>query len=59
MTQQPQMKNRWAGQAEISPSPGNQPIFFFDGDFWTWGLVEQRAQLNRAIATHLAKHPAR
>ncbi len=39
-------------------SLANQPVFFFDGDFRTWGQVEQRAQLNRAFAAHLANHPA-
>ena len=28
---------------------GSQPIFFFDGDFRTWGQVQQRSQLNAAL----------
>ena len=36
---------------------GSAPVFFFDGDFRTWNQVEQRAQLNRAIATLIARNP--
>ena len=58
MTQQIQKTHRWAetvlqGRAS-TPHPANQPIFFFDGEFRTWGQVEQRAQLNRAIAAHIS-----
>ena len=41
-----------AGAAGVNPGP--EPVFFFDGDFRTWAQVQQRAQLNRAIATQLA-----
>ncbi len=54
MTQQIQKTHRWTervlqGRAS-TPHPASQPIFFFDGEFRTWGQVERRAQLNRAIA---------
>lgn len=42
-----------------APAPGDQPIFFFDGDFRTWAQVERRARLNRAIADHVANHRSR
>ena len=32
---------------------GSQPVFFFDGEFRTRQQLEQRAQLNRAIAAHI------
>ena len=28
----------------------SEPVFFFDGDFRTWGQVQFRAQLNLALA---------
>lgn len=38
--------------------PGRvQPIFFYDGEFRTWGQVEQRARLNTAIRKYLSSHP--
>ena len=63
MTQQIQKTHRWAetvlqGRAS-TPNPANQPIFFFDGEFRTWGQVEQRAQLNRAIAAHISSSQLR
>ena len=32
---------------------GKRPVFFFDGDFRTQQQLEQRAQLNRAIAAYI------
>ena len=55
MTHQIQMPNGWVGPWK-NLDPGIEPVFFFDGGFRTWGQVEQRAQLNKAIATHIAKH---
>ena len=59
MTQQIQKSHRWAEQIdrrEAAPErPAGQPIFFFDGDFRTWGQVQQRAQLNLAFAARLGK----
>ena len=37
-------------------TPAQQPVYFFDGDFRTWGQVVQRAQVNIGIAAYLAKH---
>ena len=57
-----QTANGWAGQlrqAETVLNPSSEPVFFFDGDFRTWAQVEKRAQLNRAIAAHIAEHPQR
>ena len=34
-----------------------QPIFFFDGEFRTWGQVEQRAKLNAAIERYISSRP--
>ena len=48
-----------AGPRASAPNAANQPIFFFDGDFRTWGQVEQRAQLNRAIAAHVSSSQLR
>ncbi len=63
MTQQNQKTHRWAERARqgraSTPNPANQPIFFFDGEFRTWGRVEQRAQLNRAIAAHISSSQLR
>ncbi|MCI0437906.1 MAG: hypothetical protein L0177_02105 [Chloroflexi bacterium] len=46
----------WAGQRIV---PSSEPIFFFDGDFRTWGQVEQRARLNSAIASYIARRSMR
>ncbi len=58
MTQQIQKTHRWTERVRqgnpLTPNPANQPIFFFDGEFRTSGQVEQRAQLNRAIAAHIS-----
>ena len=63
MTQQIQKTHRWAEtvlQGRTStPNAANQPIFFFDGDFRTWGQMEQRAQLNRAIAAQISSSQLR
>ena len=63
MTQQNQKTHRWAETVRqgrgSTPNPGNQPIFFFDGEFRTWGQVEQRAQLNRAIGAHTSSSQLR
>ena len=63
MTQQIQKTHRWTervlqGRAS-TPDAANQPIFFFDGEFRTWGQVEQRAQLNRVIAAHISSSQLR
>ncbi len=63
MTTQIQKTHRWAERISrsesASPSPGDQPVFFFDGEFRTWGQVERRAQLNRAIAAHISSSQLR
>jgi len=38
-----------------TPAPDNQPVYFFDGDFRTWGQAKQRAQFNGAVNIYLAK----
>jgi hypothetical protein len=38
-----------------SQTPGQQPVFFYDGDFRTLPQVERRVQLNTAIAAYLAR----
>ena len=59
MTQQVRETDRWVeqmGQREAqAESRASQPVFFFDGDFRTWGQVQQRAQLNMALAAQLGK----
>jgi len=35
----------------------DQPVFFFDGEFRTWGQVEQRAKLNAAIERYISSRP--
>ena len=35
----------------------NRTVFFFDGDFRTQQQLEQRAQLNRAIAAYVFSPP--
>ena len=35
--------------------PGQQPVFFYDGDFRTWPQMERRVQLNTAIAAYVAR----
>ena len=35
--------------------PGEQPVFFYDGDFRTLAQVERRVQLNTAIAAYVAR----
>ena len=35
---------------KVPTGVGNQPIFFFQGDFRTWTQVEARAQLQMALA---------
>ena len=63
MTQQNQTTHRWAETVRqgrgSAPNAANQPIFFFDGEFRTWGQVEQRAQLNRAIAAQISSSQLR
>ncbi len=58
MTPQTEKTHLWAERIRRSeaatPRPSDQPVFFFDGEFRTWGQVEQRAQLNRALAAHIA-----
>ncbi len=39
--------------------PGAEPIFFFDGDFRSWAQAEQRARLNSAIASYIARRRTR
>ena len=36
-------------------TPGQQPVFFYDGDFRTWPQLERRVLLNTAIAARLAR----
>jgi hypothetical protein len=33
---------------------GQQPVFFYDGDFRTWPQLERRVLLNAAIAARVA-----
>ena len=60
MTQQVQKSHRWSGQLRqreaVAQRPGSQAVFFFDGDFRTWGQVQLRAQLNMAFAAQAAKY---
>ena len=35
--------------------PGQQPVFFYDGDFRTLPQLQRRVQLNIAIAAHVAR----
>ena len=60
----PERRNKMAQQTQTTqPRSGrngvaiadteSEPIFFFDGDFRTWAQVQQRAQLNKAIAMHM------
>ena len=57
MTQQLQeTPNRMADLAHFGSAAHRQesrPVFFFDGDFRTQQQLEQRAQLNRAIAAYV------
>jgi hypothetical protein len=41
---------------EDNPSQGSAG-FFFDGEFRTWSLVEQRAKLNAAIERYISSRP--
>lgn len=62
MAHEIQTANGWARQLRQTGTvlnPSSEPVFFFDGDFRTLAQVELRAQLNRAIAAHIAKHPQR
>lgn len=63
MTTQIQKTHRWAERigrsGAVTPNPSDQPVFFFDGEFRTWGQVERRAQLNRAIAAHISSSQLR
>ena len=36
-------------------TPGQQPVFFYDGDFRTWPQLERRILLNTAIAAYVAR----
>ena len=38
-----------------TPAPDNQPVYFFDGNFRTWGQAKQRAQFNGAVNIYLAR----
>ncbi len=41
-----------ANQEQTQPAMAEsfaEPVFFFDGDFRTWGQVVQRARLNQAL----------
>ena len=54
MAQQTQTTQPLSGRSGMAiNNPGNEPIFFFDGDFRTWTQVQQRVQLNKAIAIHM------
>ncbi len=63
MTTQIHKTHRWAERISrreaAAPNQGDQPVFFFDGEFRTWGQVEQRAQLKRAIAAHISSSQLR
>ena len=56
MTQQIEKTHRFAERIRRDEAPTQEeskPIFFFDGDFRTWGEVSQRAEINMAIAAYL------
>ena len=60
MKQHMQTHTNQAGMPSASAaSPANTPIFFYDGDFRTWTQIEQRAQLNMAIASIVSKNSVR
>jgi len=62
MTQQIEKTHLWAERIWLDEAFTNgesQPIFFFDGDFRTWGEVSQRAQINMAMAAYLKGWPRR
>ena len=42
-----------ANNGSMVRGQGNGPVFFFDGEFRTQHQLEQRAQLNRAIAAYI------
>ncbi len=42
--------------SKTAPVKG-QPVFFFDGEFRTWGQVEQWAKLNAAIERYISSRP--
>ena len=50
MTQHTLQGERRASPTNQTSSPGQQPVFFYDGGFRTWAQVEHRAQLNQTIA---------
>ena len=35
--------------------PGQQPVFFYDGDFRTWPQLERQVRLNTAIAAYVSR----
>ena len=54
MAQQTQTTQPRSGRNGVAiADTEREPVFFFDGDFRTWAQVQQRAQLNKAIAIHM------
>ena len=54
MIQQIEKTHRWTDDLRkreaLTRKETSEPVFFFDGDFRTWGQVQFRAQLNMALA---------
>lgn len=48
-----EIANREQAQPAMAESFA-EPVFFFDGDFRTWGQVMQRARLNQALISSVA-----
>ena len=55
MTNHTQMSITQAGHRGTVLNPSGESLFFFDGDFRTWERVVRRAELNKAVAAHLAR----
>ena len=54
MIQQIEKTHRWTDDVRrreaLIPKETSEPVFFFDGDFRTWGQVQFRVLLNLALA---------
>ena len=46
-------------QQDASRTATGEPVFFFDGDFHTWGQVQFLAQLNAALGSQVGVQLAR
>ena len=60
MTEQVQKSHQWAERLQQREAAAqrrdSEAVFFFDGDFRTWGQVHVRAQLNMAFAAQEARN---